>query len=593
MAETTPEPKEWTLMFYMASDNPLVISIVSQLKALKAAGYHPNVNVIAQFDPYAEGTPTHVFDVNSIYKLKNKTANIGFAGEDAHEVRNLIEDKLWRHETDRSGKRLIRDVIRDVMKDKNVENYDPPIAPELNGSARRPDTRRLEPDPYTCIDTFLNFCCEQYPAKHYMLFILGHGVVVGNDIFLYDVHAEKSSITLREMGDALNDFKDKIENNGTLELVSFNSCSVSSLEVIYELKNTAKYMLASQGPTFVGSWPYREILMRVFKEPLAQDERAIQQLISDIFDACLYNSSDFLLAGYSYQMTLCDLKKINKLNDSINELSKALIDGLNFRNEIAGENGTLTTANVIQDLIVYAHWKSQGFFQEMYTDLVDFCKCLKDGINETPTPEDDRLSSKLKVINGACQQVIDALKKPGAKENRWSGDRAVVAADFMGPAYQYFNGLSVYFPWTEPSEDSQILQQYRGYKFSEEIESSWFDFLKQYFEETRRKSRIEEEKPKTPVEEPKTLSPEEQKEQKEKDLQEDISSLIYRGEGPLGGSALNKTDPRDKTGDDCDCPSFKNYPRDTRARKERRRQAQPKGLPVGDDGGKFGPRSVF
>ena len=71
MADTTPDnKKKWTLMFYMASDNPLVISVVSQLKALKAAGYHPDVNVIAQFDPYAEGTPTHIFDVNLINKLR-------------------------------------------------------------------------------------------------------------------------------------------------------------------------------------------------------------------------------------------------------------------------------------------------------------------------------------------------------------------------------------------------------------------------------------------------------------------------------------------------------------------------------------------
>ena len=47
-----PDTKEWTLMFYFASDNPLAISIVSQLKAIKAAGFHHEANVIVQFDPY-------------------------------------------------------------------------------------------------------------------------------------------------------------------------------------------------------------------------------------------------------------------------------------------------------------------------------------------------------------------------------------------------------------------------------------------------------------------------------------------------------------------------------------------------------------
>ena len=72
------EPKEWTIMFYFATDNPLAVSAVSQLKAIKDAGFHPDANVVAQFDPYTEGTPTHVFDVNVINKLKaSGKANIG------------------------------------------------------------------------------------------------------------------------------------------------------------------------------------------------------------------------------------------------------------------------------------------------------------------------------------------------------------------------------------------------------------------------------------------------------------------------------------------------------------------------------------
>lgn len=584
MAQTTPQPKKWTLMFYMASDNPLVISIVSQLKALKAAGYHPDVNVIAQFDPYAEGTPTHVFDVNLMYKLKKDTPpNIGFADE-PHAVRNLIEDKLWRHETDRTGKQLIRDAIRDVMKSMKVDNYDPPIAPELNGFARRSDSRRYEPDPYTSLDTFLNFCCEKYPAHRYMLFILGHGVVVGNDIFLYDEHAEKNSISLREMGDVLNLFKDKIEEQepkGVFDLLSFNSCSVSSLEVAYELKNTANYMLASQGPTFVGSWPYREILMRVFKNPAIED-KAVKDLLLDIFDSCLLNSSDFLLAGYSYQMTMCNLTTISGVKESMENLAKALVEGLKTKDEGASvAEAEKDASHVIAELIVYGHWKSQSFFQEMYTDVVDFCNCISKRSFQIDDPEVPGLSEKLQAIRDACKLITETLAKPAAGEERLDGERIVVAADFVGPAYQYSNGLSVYFPWTEPSEDSHILQQYREYKFSEDFTtSSWFDFLRVYFEKTRRLSRQDEEK-----DEGKTrsnliatqLSPEQEK---LLNLREDMSSLIYRGEGQLGGFALNKSDPRDKTGNDCDCPSFKNYPRDTRAQKERKTQAQ--GLPVGD-----------
>src|ERR1044072_2772027 len=95
--------------------------------------------------------------------------------------------------------------------------------------------------------------------------MLGHGVVVGNDIFMLDEHATEQTLTLTSLGKILAEFKHSIELEGSaFDLVSFHSCSVSSLEVAYELQGTAKYMLASQGPAFVGSWPYRQILVRIF-----------------------------------------------------------------------------------------------------------------------------------------------------------------------------------------------------------------------------------------------------------------------------------------------------------------------------------------
>ena len=209
-----PGTKEWTLMFYMASDNPLAISIVSQLKALKAAGYQKDVNVIAQFDPFTEGTPTHIFDVNLVNKLANPgKSNIGFKGTDSF-VRNLIEDKLWRDETTSDGDRLIRDAIRDAFNEEHAKDnykYTAPMAPELNGTPQRYGARRSEQDCYTSLQRFINFCAEKYPANHYMLFMIGHGVVVGNDVFMYDEHAETKSITLTELGDILTEFKEKLD----------------------------------------------------------------------------------------------------------------------------------------------------------------------------------------------------------------------------------------------------------------------------------------------------------------------------------------------------------------------------------------------
>lgn len=563
-----PETKQWTLMFYFASDNPLAISVVSQLKALKAAGFHHDVNVVTQFDPYTQGTPTHVFDVNLVNKLKAKRKgagdNIGFC-ETVPVVRSLIEDKLWRDErtggTDdpiaiAAGEDPDGELIRTALQGILGDDYNPPLAPfTTNGFSDEHD--HDEPDPDISLREFLRFCARDYPAKRYMLFMLGHGVVVGNDIFMLDEHAaSRNSLTLTELRSILLDFKARIGKSSKFELVSFHSCSVSSVEVAYELLGTANYTLSSQGPTFVGSWPYRQILIRFFHEVDQHgDNINVRDLLLHIYNYCLLNSADYLLAGYSFQLTLCDLTKIARLATPLSNLTRALIAGL----------GDLTS----RDYILLSHWKSQSFFNEMYTDLYDFCFCFVKKVEELRRDR-GRVTFELRSIEAACNEVMDVLVKENPKR---AGDpvmeQTIVAADSLGPAYQYSRGLSIYFPWSEPSHDRRILAEYEKYQFTTLFRVPWLAFLQAYFTETMREVSKTEADPRRFL--PLLNAGD--------TLDEDIASLVYGGsEGTLSGSLgglppMLKGDPTDKTGGDLEAVSIKNYPRDVRSRRSRRNKA--------------------
>ena len=563
------EPKEWTIMFYFATDNPLAVSAVSQLKAIKEAGFHPDANVVAQFDPYTEGTPTHVFDVNVVNKLKaSGRANIGFSGNDPT-VRSLIEDKLWRDEqtssppaaaagATTSNRELVRNALNRVLKATYNIDYKPPVAPNVKDDFYPHNIDPSEePSAQTSLRGFLRFCADKYPARHYMLFMLGHGVVVGNDIFMLDEHASENSLTLVDLGQILAEFKHTIElEDSTFELVSFHSCSVSSIEVAYELQGTAKYMLASQGPAFVGSWPYRQILVRIFNALSDNATINMRDLMFEMHRSCMLNSADYLLAGYSFQLTLWDLERVSTIKDSIDELSRALMAGL--------ESGVAT------DYILLSHWKSQSFFNEMYTDLYDFCFCLSNKINELETS-----SKELTDIQEACGKVMDMLVRENPKKDQSNSPQIIVASDSLGPAFQYSRGLSIYFPWSEPSKDSHILSQYERYRFSADIEIPWLDFLRKYFDETKRIVSSDEPDqrrflPPMPVNGAVLI---------DRGLDEDIASLIYNGEGmPDLRAALAggpKSDPTDKTGGDYEAVTIKNFPRDIRTRRARMRQAAP------------------
>ena len=56
-------------------------------------------------------------------------------------------------------------------------------------------------------NVFLDFCRQEYPARHYILVILGHGEIIGNDTFLQDDFVDTEHyMSLNQLGAILKDF---------------------------------------------------------------------------------------------------------------------------------------------------------------------------------------------------------------------------------------------------------------------------------------------------------------------------------------------------------------------------------------------------
>lgn len=581
-----PEPeRDWTLMFYFASDNPLAPAIVSQLKSLKNAGFNHEVNVIAQFDPHMPDTPTHIFDVNRVNKMKFPKNQIGFRGNDPF-VRNLVLDKLWRDEKNDKGE-LLKEKLTAALKLQNIDYHapePPPFKTETEESKEdkasekksKPDVESLIPSelsPKESLNSFLQFCANKYPARRFMLFLIGHGVVVGNDMFLFDADASSDSLTLKNLKELLTDFN-KTAGDGRLELVSMHSCSMSSIEVSYELKGQANYLLASQGPAFVGSWPYREILVRIFSHQ--EDNVDFNTTVTKIFDFVLFNSFDFQLAGYSFDLCLSRLNEdFTPLTTDLSALTALLREGL--------DNA------LVQQLIILAHWDAQSYWKESYTDLFDFCNCLHSRCAELEevTAGSIKLVTDLgKQCEAVCKHfhragiaffdpgnLVDIDHTPAEKMD------LIVRAEFAGPESQYSHGLSVYFPWSEPIDHSFWEEAYPEYEFKV---TGWRDFLKDYFDKTMREP-IHAQPPYGAT----TASTRQPTIQQE--LLEEITCKIFNvngllsstlGDKPGGTSGMGDGDkpggtsgvgPGDKPGGTsgagpCDCPTIKNYPSFTRKR---------------------------
>jgi len=160
--------------------------------------------------------------------------------------------------------------------------------------------------------TFLSLALKNHRAKHYLLFCVGHGVIVGNDFFLPDKQPD-SAITLQQLGEIMSDFKTsaRMLGGGEVELIGLHSCSMSAIEVSYQLKGAAKYLMATEGVSFVASWPYRQLLKKILKTiddaKKANQKVDVDRLINSVQRLSLYNSTDFMFSGLSADLCLSSL----------------------------------------------------------------------------------------------------------------------------------------------------------------------------------------------------------------------------------------------------------------------------------------------
>lgn len=507
---------QWTLLFFFASDNALSPLTVSDLRALKDAGFQLNTTVLAHFDPNELGAPTQIFNVNQSLKQAAQRSRIG-DGRDS-QARSLKKDC----------------VEPDAMKTT------------AGGASRHTKTKQKKADQIdieTALRDFLGFAQKNHPAQHYMLFLVGHGMIVGSDTFLPD-DRPMGAISLKKLDDILREFADQVRNDGSqFELLGLHSCSMSAIEVAYQLKGTANYMMGTEGLSYVGSWSYRQLLKKIFntieaaqkkQAKEAQDNEGkvnVPNLVSELYYLCLLNATDYTFAGYSSDLSLCRLQvtEVEKLKEPIQQLVGVLKGALDDKRGI--------------ELILLAHWRAQSYWHETYTDLFDFCKCLRDAC--------DAKIELQKSIADACGKVMEGI---GA---------VVVHAENFGSKYQYSHGLSIYFPWSRPIEDADngVLQRYAAYAFTRESgkKNSWLNFLETYFDKTRRESRWHEDGGhKTPSGDSAAFDAAKESFNPGGGLAGGNSMYSPTGDGPPGGK------PIPTLGGACACASIKNYPEENK-----------------------------
>lgn len=211
----TPPPgeKEWTVLVYMAGDNDLEPYLVNNLIALEKVGSNDGVNVVVELD----------------------------RGE---KPRSPVTK--WK-----GSRRLL------IQKSDDNARVASPVVQEL-GPVNMADPGHLS--------DFIQWGMKNYPARHYMVIINDHGY---GFMGAADDKGNKDTMNLKEMHQGFDSALKGIQNTVTegvkdaaqatgrkIDVIGFDACLMSMVEVGYELKDHADLMVASQEVIGSGGWPY-------------------------------------------------------------------------------------------------------------------------------------------------------------------------------------------------------------------------------------------------------------------------------------------------------------------------------------------------
>jgi hypothetical protein len=317
--QTEPETQEqadWTLMFYMDSDNNLESpQILFNLQALLNVGSTKNVNVVMLVSRSSKGEEEPGYTNKGIGGLPNWT-----------DTKYLYVEKGKLRELGDWGK--------------------------LNMG-----------DPANLVK-FATTAAAQFPAKKYGLIFGDHGggwkQILSNESF------EDNGLDMNKLSSALSKITPKI---GKLELIGFDACMMGNFEVARTVSPYAKTMVGSEEVEPGLGWNYEQLLRGLESHP-DMDGAFLGKLIVEVY-RLLYTSPLAKHQGDGVTLSAIDLSKIDTLMAALSELA--------VRNQAyikaGGRPALLKTAHARSMTEEYG--KTKGKSDYKFFDIIDFAENLK------------------------------------------------------------------------------------------------------------------------------------------------------------------------------------------------------------------------
>ncbi len=301
----------------------------------------------------------------------------------------------------------------------------------------------------TVLKTFIDTATQFYPAERTLLIIWSHGAGIDDrNPYAEEKERERYFVPATEIeeiavgyDDSQKDFLDNLELQKALsssieiDLLGFDSCLMGMFEILYQLRDQTKVMIASQHLEPASGWDYPRIL----------GELNLSATVEDMGRALIAFHDEHNQGGFSRDVTqsALDATVAKEVANDLDNFALALREALK-----KGER-----KERIKDL-KYTLKNAQYFNRKDYVDLVDFVHKVKNRL--------------------ALEEV-----EPHANRLLQSLDKMIIANHTIGYFMEEANGVSIYFP-NSSRPFKETFELYEKLDFATAC-PNWIKLLKWYW----------------------------------------------------------------------------------------------------------------
>lgn len=279
----------------------------------------------------------------------------------------------------------------------------------INGNISEIEVTEEDSSNSSVFSAYLDWAKQTFEAEHWAIIVVGHGGKI-NEISPDDHSTTDRGRTwmgVNQFAHAVHQFNLAI--NGNVELLFFQNCNKATLEVIYEVRNCARYTLASQLTLGAPNY-YYEGFLNSLKDPTIKGYEAALAIMN-AERADMYHT-----------LTLVNNQAVNQIPDKLSPLIQTIVNH---------DLPEITKAELLTD----------GYFGEQHCDILTLLDTLSKASNQG---------------RKAFNQFADFLRSSVIASYKTGGEL------LLSPPESNFNlekfcGLSLYLPETE-----QAISRYRS-----------------------------------------------------------------------------------------------------------------------------------